>query len=114
MIDATVLITSGAVSYTHLDWIQTVERTADNAVVDAIAFFLLQVVVMADEQYSVSGVCACYKINWVINSNIDFMLKQCYQVVGNINKKLWELEWTKKDLKYIFYDLYKFLPLFLY
>ena len=39
----------------HQDWIQTVERTADNAVVDAIAFFLLQVVVMADEQHSVSG-----------------------------------------------------------
>ena len=42
------------------------------------------------------------------------MLKQCYQVVVNINTKLWELEWTKKDLKYIFYYLYKFLPLVLY
>jgi hypothetical protein len=43
--------------------------------------------------------CVCYKINRVINSSIGFMLKQCYQVVGNINTKLWELDWTEKELK---------------
>jgi hypothetical protein len=53
-------------------------------------------------------VCACYKINWVINSIIDFMLKQCYQVVGNINTKLWELEWSKMDLIWIFHELNEF------
>jgi hypothetical protein len=43
-----------------------------------------------------------YKINWVIHSSLGFMLKQWYQVVDNINTKLWELEWTKKELKCIF------------
>jgi hypothetical protein len=33
-------------------------------------------------------VCACHKINWVINSSMGFILKQCYQVIDNINKKL--------------------------
>jgi hypothetical protein len=30
----------------------------------------------------------CYKINWVINSSMVVMLKQCYQVIENINTKL--------------------------
>jgi hypothetical protein len=33
-------------------------------------------------------VYACYEINWVINSSMIFMLKQCYQVIDNINTKL--------------------------
>jgi hypothetical protein len=33
-------------------------------------------------------VCACNKINWVINSSMGFMLKQCYQVIDNIIIKL--------------------------
>jgi hypothetical protein len=34
------------------------------------------------------SVCVCYKINWVINFIVVFMLKQCYQVIENINTKL--------------------------
>jgi hypothetical protein len=30
---------------------------------------------------------------------MGFMLKQCYQVIDNINTKLQELEWIKKELK---------------
>ena len=59
-------------------------------------------------------VCACYKINWVINSSMGFMLKQCYQAVDNINTKLWEPKWTKKELVWIFYELNKFLELVLH
>jgi hypothetical protein len=42
------------------------------------------------------------------------MSKQSYQVINNINIKLLQLEWIKKELRWIFYDLYKFLDLFLY
>jgi hypothetical protein len=33
------------------------------------------------------------------------MAKQSYQVINNINTKLMQLEWTKKELKWIFYEL---------
>jgi hypothetical protein len=35
----------------------------------------------------------------VINFNLGFMLKQSYQVINNINTKLMQLEWVKKELK---------------
>jgi hypothetical protein len=40
------------------------------------------------------------------------MIKQSYQVINNINTKLMQLEWIKKELKWIYYDLNKFLELF--
>ena len=43
-----------------------------------------------------------------------FMLEQCYSVIENIITKLKELEWIKKKLVWIFYDLYKFLQLISY
>jgi hypothetical protein len=36
------------------------------------------------------------------------MNKQSYQMIDNINTKLLQLEWIKKDLKWIFYELNKF------
>jgi hypothetical protein len=42
------------------------------------------------------------------------MIKQSYQVINNINTKLMQLEWIKKELKWIFYELNKILELFLY
>ena len=42
------------------------------------------------------------------------MAKQGYWVINNINAKLLQLEWIKKELKWIKYDLHKFLELFLY
>jgi hypothetical protein len=42
------------------------------------------------------------------------MIKQSYQMINNINTKLMQLEWIKKELKLIYYDLNKFLELFLY
>jgi hypothetical protein len=41
------------------------------------------------------------------------MTKQSYSVINNINIKLMQLEWVKKELKWIFYELNKFLRLFL-
>jgi hypothetical protein len=46
------------------------------------------------------------------NFNICFMTKQSYQVINNIKIKLLQLEWIKKELKWIYYDLNKFLDLF--
>jgi hypothetical protein len=40
------------------------------------------------------------------------MIKQSYQVINNIKTKLMQLEWIKKELKWIYYDLNKFLKLF--
>jgi hypothetical protein len=40
------------------------------------------------------------------------MNKQSYQVINNIKTKLMQLEWVKKGLKWIFYELNKFLELF--
>jgi hypothetical protein len=40
------------------------------------------------------------------------MTKQSYQVINNIKIKLLQLEWIKKELKWIYYDLNKFLDLF--
>jgi hypothetical protein len=40
------------------------------------------------------------------------MIKQSYQVIDNINTKLMHLEWIKKEFKWIYYDLNKFLELF--
>jgi hypothetical protein len=42
------------------------------------------------------------------------MIKQSYQVIKNINTKLMQLEWIKKELKWIYYDLNKILELFSY
>jgi hypothetical protein len=42
------------------------------------------------------------------------MTKQSYQVINNINTKLMPLEWIKKELKWILYELNKILELFLY
>jgi hypothetical protein len=36
------------------------------------------------------------------------MAKQSYQVIDNFETKLMQLEWTKKELKWIFYKLTKF------
>jgi hypothetical protein len=35
------------------------------------------------------------------------MYKQSYQVINNIKTRLMQLEWIKKKLKYIFYELNK-------
>jgi hypothetical protein len=40
------------------------------------------------------------------------MIKQSYQVIDNINTKLMQLEWIKKELKWITYELIKVLELF--
>jgi hypothetical protein len=48
------------------------------------------------------------------NFSLRFMNKQSYQVIHNINTKLMQLEWIKKELKWINYELTKFLQLFLY
>jgi hypothetical protein len=48
------------------------------------------------------------------NFNSSFMAKQCYWLVDNINTKLMKLEWINSDLLWIFYELNKFLELFLY
>jgi hypothetical protein len=42
------------------------------------------------------------------------MIKQSYQVIKNIKIKLMQLEWIKKELKWIFYELNKIMELFLY
>jgi hypothetical protein len=42
------------------------------------------------------------------------MAKQYYWLVDNINTKLMPLEWTKKDLIWIFYEFIEFLGLFMY
>jgi hypothetical protein len=36
------------------------------------------------------------------------MSKQSYQVINNIKTKLIQVEWVKKDLKLIFYELNSF------
>ena len=36
------------------------------------------------------------------------MIKLSYQMIDNINTKLMQLEWIKKELKLIYYDLKKF------
>jgi hypothetical protein len=35
-------------------------------------------------------------------------------MINNINMRLMQLEWTKMELKWIIYELNKFLELFLY
>jgi hypothetical protein len=42
------------------------------------------------------------------------MAKQSYRVINNIKTKLMPLEWINSELKWIFYELNKFLDLFLY
>jgi hypothetical protein len=42
------------------------------------------------------------------------MDKQSYQLINNINTKLLQLEWIKKELKYITYEFIKLLKLFFY
>jgi hypothetical protein len=42
------------------------------------------------------------------------MIKQSYHVINNIKIKLMQLESIKKDFKWIYYDLNKFLELFSY
>jgi hypothetical protein len=46
--------------------------------------------------------------------NLYFMIKQSYQMINNIKIKLLQLDWIKKELKRISYELNKFLGLFLY
>jgi hypothetical protein len=41
------------------------------------------------------------------------MNKQSYHVINDIKTKLLQLEWVKKELKWISYELNKFLELFL-
>jgi hypothetical protein len=48
----------------------------------------------------------------VSNFNLFFMIKQSYLVINNIDTKLIQLEWTKKELKLIFYELNKILNYF--
>jgi hypothetical protein len=45
---------------------------------------------------------AQYRINHVDNFNLCFMKKQSYQVINNFNTKLLQLEWIKKESKWIF------------
>jgi hypothetical protein len=40
------------------------------------------------------------------------MDKQSYQLINNINTKLLQLEWIKKELKYNTYEFSKLLKLF--
>jgi hypothetical protein len=40
------------------------------------------------------------------------MSKQSYSVINNIKTRLLQQEWIKKELKWINYDLNKFLELF--
>jgi hypothetical protein len=40
------------------------------------------------------------------------MIKQSYQVIDNINTKLMQIEWIKKELKLLTYELIKVLELF--
>jgi lysine/ornithine N-monooxygenase len=40
------------------------------------------------------------------------MDKQSYQLINNVNTKLLQLEWIKKELKYITYEFSKLLKLF--
>jgi hypothetical protein len=42
------------------------------------------------------------------------MIKQSYQVINNINTNLMQLEWVKKELTWISYELNKILELFIY
>jgi hypothetical protein len=42
------------------------------------------------------------------------MITQSYQVMNNINTKLMQLEWINNELKWIYYNLNKFLELFQY
>jgi hypothetical protein len=42
------------------------------------------------------------------------MTKQGYQMTNNINVRLMQLKWINSELKWIFYELNKFLDLFLY
>jgi hypothetical protein len=37
------------------------------------------------------------------------MTKQSYQVINNISTKLLQLEWIKKELKWISYELNEFM-----
>jgi lysine/ornithine N-monooxygenase len=46
------------------------------------------------------------------NFSLCFMDKQSYQLINNINTKLLQLEWIKKELKYITYEFSKLLKLF--
>jgi hypothetical protein len=46
------------------------------------------------------------------NFNLYFMIKQSYQFINNIKAKLLQLKWIKKELKWIYYELNKFLELF--
>jgi hypothetical protein len=41
------------------------------------------------------------------------MIKKSYQVIDNINTKLMQLEWIKKEYKWIFYELNKFYNYFI-
>jgi hypothetical protein len=43
------------------------------------------------------------------NFSLGFMAKQCYWLVDNINTKLMQLEWLNLELKWINYELYKFM-----
>jgi hypothetical protein len=42
------------------------------------------------------------------------MIKKSYQVLNNINTKLMQLEWIKKELKWSSYEFLNSLNLFLY
>jgi hypothetical protein len=42
------------------------------------------------------------------------MAKQIYQVINIIKTKLMSLEWLNLELKWIYYELYKFFGLCLY
>jgi RAB protein geranylgeranyltransferase component A len=50
----------------------------------------------------------------VDNFNLYFMIKQSYQVIKNINTKLMQLEWIKKELNSSSYEFPKFGTLFLH
>jgi hypothetical protein len=45
---------------------------------------------------------------------MGFRVIQGYYIINNINMRLMQLEWIKKELKWITYEFNKFLELFLY
>jgi hypothetical protein len=43
------------------------------------------------------------------NFDSSFMAKQCYKLIDNINKKILQLKWVKKGLKWGSYELSKII-----
>jgi hypothetical protein len=68
---------------------------------------------MVKELWFSEGLSVWYGINYVDNFILCFMIKQSDQVINNINTKLIQLEWIKKELNSSSYEFPKFGTLFL-